>query len=124
MELRAGLDEGPLTQAEWEREMRARRDGGRGLFQHLLSMYALKKLTAKDFCIAAYWAGRAKIPGANWTEYSLPPDAPTGHYQRKLDSLLPGPGALVPVKTPCIDRKKPLRSTMDLLVRPLHESLW
>ena len=124
MEFRAASTDGPMTEAEWEQESRILREAGHGLFKHLLSMYALRKLTAKDFSIAAFWASRAKVPGADWAAYGLPPDSQTGKYQRRLDELLPGAGTLVPVKTPCIDRKEPIRSTMHLLVRPLHESLW
>ena len=113
-----------MTEAEWEQESRILREAGHGLFKHLLSMYALRKLTAKDFSIAAFWASRAKVPGADWAAYGLPPDSQTGKYQRRLGELLPGAGTLVPVKTPCIDRKEPIRNTMHLLVRPLHESLW
>ena len=112
MEFRAASTDGPMTEAEWEQESRILREAGHGLFKHLLSMYALRKLTAKDFSIAAFWASRAKVPGADWAAYGLPPDSQTGKYQRRLDELLPGAGTLVPVETLCIDRKEPLRNTM------------
>ena len=49
-------------------------------------MYAQKTpMLAHQFAGACHWAAEAKIPGAHWDQYALPPGKASGHYQRKLD---------------------------------------
>jgi hypothetical protein len=50
-------------------------------------LYLNRTLTAKDFSVAMYWAAYAGIPEAS--DFGFKPNAPSGHQQRHLNSVLP-----------------------------------
>ena len=50
----------------------------------LLSLHLSGKLSARSVCILAFWATRAHCIGPAG-EFSLKPDSPSGHFQRKID---------------------------------------
>jgi hypothetical protein len=52
-----------------------------------LHLYLNRTLSAKDFCVGMFWAAKAGIPEA--TDLGFRPDAPSGHYQRHLNTVLP-----------------------------------
>ena len=60
---------------------------GQQLVEHALNLYLNRALSARDFCVQMWWAGKGGIQEA--TLYGFRPDAPTGHYQRHLTSVLP-----------------------------------
>ena len=45
------------------------------------------KLSARDVCVLAYYAQHAGVTGPA-VQYAFRPDAPSGHFQRHLDSVL------------------------------------
>lgn len=61
---------------------------GDQLVAFLLHLYfAGLGLSARSLCLVCYWAARAGAAGAV-TRFAFRPNAPTGHYQRHLDSVL------------------------------------
>ena len=99
------------------------RAAGVDLLKHLQSLYALCKISGKDFSVACYYAAMAGCPGGDFAKFAVPPNQSTGNYQRLLDKVLPQPGPIYYVETPCNDRSKASRSTMQLATLPLHEAL-
>ena len=53
----------------------------------LVSQLLAGKMSAKTVCSIAYWASRAGARG-DIEKLSHRPDAPSGHFQRHLDSVL------------------------------------
>ena len=54
---------------------------------HAAGLLHNRVLNAKQFCIQMYWAGKAGVLEA--VAFGLPPDRPSGHYQRHLKSAMP-----------------------------------
>eukprot|EP00959_Pyramimonas_sp_CCMP1952_P053106 1111125-Pyramimonas_sp.AAC.1 len=65
------------------------RQAGHDLFQHLQYLWALGKLSAKDFSVACYHADKACVLGAPFGEYGMHPNCQSGKYQQRLDTLVP-----------------------------------
>ena len=65
--------------------MLTQRRCGAELFKRLQELFALKKLSAAEFCELNYWCNGAKVPGADFAKYSKPPGQQTGSYQQFLD---------------------------------------
>ena len=100
------------------------RKAGDGLLNHLLSLYATNKLTAKDLCIACHFAALAEVPGGDFELYAIAPDQSTaGNYQRHLDKVLPTPGPLYYLDVPGATRGHGERVVKTLPMMPLHEAL-
>ena len=78
----------------------AQRQAGADLLVALLSLLALCKLTAIDFCILCPYAALAEVPGADFAFYAYPPGMPTQRYQEHLDRVIPGGGPYYPVDVP------------------------
>ena len=53
---------------------------------HMLGLYYRRSLSAKDLCIAMYYAGRSGVDAA--VQFGKQTDSPSGHFQRHLDPLL------------------------------------
>lgn len=117
----------PAVLPEWRRaatqqRLDEARAGGAALFKHLLTQYAQCKTTAKDFTISCHFAAMAKVLGAPFEAYGVAPNQPsTGHYRKKLDSVLPRPGPLYHVDMPCQVRQN--RSTRSVPTITMHEAL-
>ena len=101
------------------------RAAGAALHRHLLVLFAERKLSAKDFSIAMYWAHEAGVQGESFQEYGLKPGAPSdGHYQAKIDKVLVPHAPLYFVEAPCAGRMRgSLQQTMQVATNPLHEAL-
>ena len=70
----------PATNADSDLE---KRKYASKLFELLLGLYALTKLTAKDFCVICYACDLAGLKGADFASYAKPPDNDhTGDYQK------------------------------------------
>ena len=107
-----------------EPAMQAQREAGAALLKHLLSLYALCKLTAKDFAIACHYAASAGVPGADFTMYAVPPDqASDGNYQRQLDKVLPTGGPLDYLLVPSTIRGTGARRQLTVPIVPMYEAL-
>ena len=80
---RGGLGQEPEgTQEEREKKQEA----GNELAELLLQLRLEGQLSAKHVCTIAYWASKAGAVGPAAT-LAFRPDAPTGHFQRRLDSV-------------------------------------
>ena len=100
------------------------RAAGASLFQHLLVLFAQKKLSAKDFAIACHWCSEARVPGAEFGKYAAAPgQSSNGKYQRQLDRALPPFGPLYWVNTPLNNRRTSARETKLVPTNPLHEAI-
>ena len=65
-----------------------------------LSLLALCKLTAKDFCILCPYATFASVPVADFGANAYTPDQLPHRYQEHLGKMLPGGGPCYHVDTP------------------------
>ena len=52
----------------------------------MTSLFLSRTLNARQFCVLMHYAGAAGVAGAS--EFGHPPNAPFGHYQRKLSKAL------------------------------------
>ena len=68
-----------------EDEIAKQREAGHELHSMFKILFAVHKISAQEFCILNYWAGRADVPGAEFTRYGLPPGEQSGRYQQFLD---------------------------------------
>ena len=71
------------------------RTAGYELYQHLVSLYALGKLSAKDLCVASHYAASAAVPGGDFESLAMDPSSQSGKFQAHLDRVLPSVGPLV-----------------------------
>lgn len=96
---------------------------GAELADFILQLHVSGRLTAKDACILSHLAVRAGARGPV-QELAFRPSAPTGHFQRHLDSVA-GLRALrfhrVPMPSYC--KRTHSRCTHDVSVCPPHEAL-
>ncbi len=60
---------------------------GQDLVDHLLGLYFCRSMSAEQVCIAMYHAGRAGVKEA--VQFGFRPSAPSGHYQRHLNAVIP-----------------------------------
>ena len=70
-------------------DLHARRQSGAALHEHLLALYALCKLSARDLCVAMHHCANAGVPGARFRDYAVEPGKQSGEYQRHLDRVMP-----------------------------------
>ena len=77
------------------------RAAGSSLLELLLGLYPQSKVSAKDFTIACHYANEATIPEGKFALYAVAPgQASDGAYQRRLDTVLPGPSPMYFVNVP------------------------
>eukprot|EP00959_Pyramimonas_sp_CCMP1952_P166705 3484164-Pyramimonas_sp.AAC.1 len=101
----------------------SQRDAGSELLRLLLSLYSQAKLSARDLCVLCKHASDASCPGGAFSIYGLPPNLQSGKYQRHLDAVLPSPKHLLAIQTPSNVNRSAIRSSRDVLVRCIWESL-
>ena len=96
------------------------------LLARLLTEYWYKGvISAKQCCILAYWCHKAGAQGPVG-DLSFRLDAPTGHYQRHLETVLQlrhHDERLYSMQIPGYDKKHAARCKIDVQISPLHESL-
>jgi hypothetical protein len=118
----------PTSTSSWdatevESSRAAQRHAGTSLLKHLLGLYAVCKLNAKDFTIACHYAALAHVPGGDFALYALSPDqSSSGNYQKHLDKVLPGSGPLYYVDVPCTIRGRGGQQLQSLPMMPMHEA--
>ena len=98
------------------------REAGFSLYQHLVSLYALSKLSAKDLCVACHYAANAAVAGGDFVSLAMEPTAPSGHFQRQVSKVLPSPGPLCWISIPMMHRDTGRIQTL-VPMRPAHEAL-
>ena len=81
--------------------MLTQRRCGAELFKRLQELFALRKLSAAEFCELNYWCNGANVPGADFAKYSKPPGQQTGTYQRFLDQHMHVEMASHDLHVPC-----------------------
>jgi hypothetical protein len=114
----------PLSQEEQEQEEK-RAEAGTCLADLLLSLHVDGRLSAKAVCTLAYWAAKAGAHGPV-RDLAFRPSAPTGHYQRHLDSavrLRGQPEDFTVLRVPGHSKHSPHRTVQDISVMPPHECL-
>ena len=94
------------------------------MLKHLLAMYSVKKMSAKDFCISCHYMALAGTPGGDFAQYALAPDqSSTGAYQRHLDRVLPTVRDLLWQEVPCTTRARDERGVLSLPILAMHETI-
>ena len=94
------------------------------LYQFLMLVYAVCKISARDLCILFYWIEQCGLQG-EWDGMGLAPGAQTGKYQQPLDKLLPNPRRDLPfykIKTP-LNNKDGDRVVVPKRFIPAHSVL-
>ena len=94
------------------------------LYQFLMLLYAVCKISARDLCILFYWIEQCGLQG-EWDGMGLAPGAQTGKYQQHLDKLLPNPRRDLPfykIKTP-LNNKDGDRVVVPKRFIPAHSVL-
>eukprot|EP00959_Pyramimonas_sp_CCMP1952_P140285 2935389-Pyramimonas_sp.AAC.1 len=92
--------------AEWEQDLHKMRLAGHALFTHLQSLWALGKLSSKDFCVACHHADEACVLGAPFGQFGMGPNHQSGKFQLKLDGLVPTHNEFEYVSLPSGKRKQ------------------
>ena len=112
--------------SDWSEDGEAERiAAGNEFIDYLLDLQASDKLSAKSVCVLCYFAGLGG-KGNHVKELGLRPDAPSGHYQRHLDSKLQFKHHVeqqynLPLSG--LRRGDATRTTFEVAVVPCHESL-
>ena len=90
-----------------------------------VSLHVEGKLTAKHTCLISHWAHKAGAAGPV-SSLGFRPDAPSGHYQRHLDTvagLKAKPGKYLSIPVPGMPRYDQSRRVQQVKVYPPHECL-
>ncbi len=91
----------------------------------LIDLKTKGRLSARDVCVLSFYAKHAGLQGPA-CDFAFRPSAPTGHFQRHLDSSLGGEGLLNDAYTlavPSYDKYSLSRVVLDIPALPLHEAL-
>lgn len=97
---------------------------GAELVAYMTELYMQRKITAKDMCLLSYWAGQAGV--AEVQPHAFRPNAPSGHYQRHLNSsleFLRDQSALYSMSMPSYQHSVVDRGEHMLHVIPPHEAV-
>ena len=100
-------------------------EAGDILAELLLSLKHHGHLTAKQCCVLAYWCTKAGAQGPV-SQLSFRPEAPSGHFQRHLDSVVGYKAMdkhLYQISAPGYEKSSATRVVSELQVCPPHESL-
>eukprot|EP00969_Alexandrium_andersonii_P104688 4618663-Alexandrium_andersonii.AAC.1 len=120
---RPGFDESRVDAEEVPEDPQAA--AGECFTEMLTDMYVAGDLTAKAFCVLCHWASLGGIKGPA-SEFSLPPQSSTGHFQRKLDRVLglkDKEAKMYDLKLPGYAKWAFSRSSRWTPVIPIHEAL-
>ena len=109
----AGGDSSEDEQATPEEELRHFCEG----------LYLTRKISARDLCTIFWWCSKCGVQGCE--DLGFRPDAPSGHFQRKLNTAFPylrsHQKILYEMRVPGWDRDLGKRNRIPLLTLPLHE---
>ena len=102
-------------------------DAAEDFIDYCTSLLLMRDLNAKQFCIIMHFAGKLRdVDAAQCALLGLPPDAPSGHYQRKLNNHVGRAStsrSLYLVRTPCYQKSCLARSVREMPVLLPHELL-
>ena len=86
-------------------------------------LYLTRKISARDLCTLMWWCSKCGVKGCDDLKYR--PDAPSGHFQRKLNTALPYLQAqekvLYELDIPGWDQDLGKKAVVPLLAIPPHE---
>ena len=94
------------------------------LLDLLLSLYYQSSMSAATFCAICYWVGLCGVQSV--AKFGKAPGAPSGHYQRFLDSKLelgPVKDNLYTVTAPGHHLHSLSREQVPIYTQPAHEAL-
>jgi hypothetical protein len=118
----AGGGGGPSDGDSSDSDLGDTSDPGRDLVDFAMCLYMERALSAAQFCVLMHLCSKCGVEQA--TPLSFRPGAPTGHYQRHLNSVL----EVLSDRTPLYDLTVPSYSSEELCrseytmpVVPLHE---
>ena len=91
--------------------------------KYMIGMLMYSTLSAKQFCTAMWWASRAGVEEAK--PYAFRPDAPSGHYSRKVKAALgwSDTSPFYPLDIPGHGKHDLERAPHTIDTLPLHEQL-
>ena len=91
--------------------------------QHMVELLLIRKISAKDFCIAMHWASEAGLTSAK--KWARKPNLSSGKYADHVNHILGHTlnGNLYTMQVPGYVKGNTGRSKIDLHVLPPHETL-
>ena len=98
---------------------------GQEFVDMLMDLKTLGKLSARDVCVLSFFASKANCVGPA-SVFAFRPDAPTGHFQRHIDTIIPPKEVLkgrYTIKAPGHEKHTMTRATLNITVLPPHEVL-
>ena len=116
------MDEEHAAHLEREALLARQRQAGSSLFNRLMALYVMKKITAKDLCILCNDCAHAGVLGADFRQYAKAPGGQSGSYQKKLDTLLDS-GPLAHVTVPAMAAHVEERTTRTVPVAAVWEQI-
>lgn len=88
----------------------------------VLTLFAEKKITAKDLAIVCHYCDKAHVQGADFKPYGLAPgQSSDGAYQRYLDRSIPPRGPLYILDIPSTMKGRGKRTAQPIPTSPLQE---
>ena len=98
---------------------------GDQLADYLLELKNKRILAASNVCIIAFYCVRSGVPGSSLRNLAFRPNAPSGHYQRHLDTVLAddADGLMSTLTIPSFDKVTGIRTTYNVSVLHPHEVL-
>ena len=113
----------PIGESDSKNEATAT-TAGEDYVDYMVGLYLCRTLSARDFCVSMFLAGNSGIEEAK--PLGFRPDAPTGHYQRHLQTVFPWLQAMDDLYTfsiPTYSKDDLARSTYTFPMLPAHEAL-
>jgi hypothetical protein len=100
-------------------------EAGEYLVSFLLELMYTNALSARSLCVICYWAARAGASGPV-ADYGLKPNSPSGHFQRKVDSvtgvnLRQASKQMFKIRVPQHSKYDLSRTTHEMVVQLPHE---
>ena len=80
-------------------------------------------MSAKDFCIVAYYIRKLGAPGDVWNKCSLEPGRPSGRYRAHLRKVFPASGPYYRTKIPASSPSQPHIRSREVIFRQVHHSI-
>jgi hypothetical protein len=115
------------SDSDFDPEERAKSDAlfsAEMLLDSLLESYVEGKSSAKIVCVTCFWAKHAGITAQCIADFALKPSSPSGHFQRKMDSVLGTrlkPNEMLELQVPCLRKHDLSRSLQAVPVLAPHE---
>ena len=102
-------------------------EAGDILLECLFALLYRNKMSAKTLCVLCHWAAKAGAKGSV-SKFGFRPGAPTGHFQRHIDTacgvnLRQESAKRYHIRAPGHDKYEVSRECQELVVTPPHEAL-